>query len=359
MATTEMYGEISDYFRGSAERMRLMGSPFYARLAAGVVEAPDLLALASLATTGQPPCHMLFGAVQSLLLEHPDEPLAAYYPSIAANPLPPDDIVPVFRAFCAAHKDAITAIIKSRKVQFTTVGRAALVLPAMVEVAREAGEPLSFIEVGLSVGLLTLFDRYRYDYGAAGTCGDPSAPLVSGCTFRDMPPLPKMMPKIGRRIGIDLTPIDPANAVERRWLDALLPPDWTEERKQLRTTLDFRAKTPFDVHTGDALAIVPQLLAEVPDPVCVFHAHCLYQWPYALREEFDTMLRAASRGRTIHRLSMEYADPRYSPIPEPSAYANDPVLCYETIHMVYRDGERTAKRLAVYDGYGKVAVWVG
>ena len=156
----------------------------------------------------------------------------------------------------------------------------------------------------------------------------------------------------------NLKPIDPRDPSERRWLDALLPPDWIEERRQLRAALDFRAATPVEVHAGDALDIVPRLLSEVADPVCVFHAHCLYQWSLPLHLAFETILREASHGRAIHRLGMEYADRRLSPLPGPTGYEDDPVLTYEITHSVYRDGEHHARRLAIYDGFGKVAVWL-
>ncbi len=55
---------------------------------------------------------------------------------------------------------------------------------------------------------------------------------------------------------------------------------------------------------------------------------------------------------------MEYADRRSSPIPWPRDYDGDPVLTYEITHSVYHDGEHRAMRLAVYDGFGKVAVWL-
>ncbi len=353
-----MLEALAAHFRGSAERFRWMGSPFNQRLSAACAEAPDILELAACAKVGQPPSFLLFGAVHDLLLERPDAPLARHYPSIVERPLAPEGLFPAFRAFCRERRDEVSAIVRTRTVQLTTAGRAALVLPAVAHVARMAGEPLSLIEIGASAGVLTLFDHYRHDYGAAGACGEPGAPLCGRCEFRDMPPLPREMPRIARRAGVDLRPIDPRSPSERRWLEAMLPPDWTEERRALSACLGLRARTPLDILAGDALDLVPELLASTPDPILVLHANCLYQWPAPLHHALEVVLREASRARTLHRLGLELCGSSFTSALPPPAVTGDPPLTYETLHTSYRDGERSESRLAVHDGFGRQAVWL-
>ena len=349
---------LAAHFEGSAERFRWMGSPFNARLSAACAGAPDLLELAGCAAAGQPPSFLLFGAVQELLFLQPETPLARYYPSIAEAPLSPDGLFPAFRGFCRERPEEVAAIVRTRTVQLTTAGRAALVLPAMTHVAARAGGPLSLIEIGASAGVLTLFDRYRYDYGLAGTRGEPGAPLCGRCEFRGMPPLPREIPRIARRVGVDLRPIDPRSPAQRRWLQALLPPDWTEERRALLACLDLRAGAPLDVRAGDALDLVPELVASMPDPVVILHANCLYQWPAPLHHALEIQLAEASRGRTIHRVGLELVGASPTSALRPPGLTGDPPLTYETLYTVYRDGERSEERLAVHDGFGKVAVWL-
>lgn len=353
-----MLEALAAHFRGSAERFRWMGSPFNERLSAACAEAPDVLELAACARVGQPPSFLLFGAVHDLLRERPDSPLARHYPSIAERPLPPEGLFPAFRAFCRERRDEVSAIVRERTVQLTTAGRAALVLPAMAHVARVAGEPLSLIEIGASAGVLTLFDHYRYDYGAGRVLGEPGAPSWAGCEFSGMPPLPREMPRIARRAGIDLRPIDPRSPTERRWLEALLPPDWTEERRALVACLDLRAATPLDMRVGDALDVLPELLAIMPDPVVVLHANCLYQWPAPLHHALEMELGEASRGRTLHRLGLELTGSSFTSALPPPAVTGDPPLTYEIVHTVYRDGDRSESRLASHDGFGRQAVWL-
>ena len=59
-----------------------VGSQLYARLSAGVLEDPELLALAATAPAGQPPPNLLFAAVHYLLLRGASHPLARLYPSL-------------------------------------------------------------------------------------------------------------------------------------------------------------------------------------------------------------------------------------------------------------------------------------
>jgi hypothetical protein len=348
--------EMAGYFRMAAERFTETGSPLYAALARGCADDVDLLALAAHAPNGQLPFYLLFGAVQFLLLQRPDQPLAGFY-SLRPALIEFEQAFGAFRAFCLEHIREIVAIMRSRTVQMTTVSRAALLVPSMALVADEAGEPLSLIEVGCSAGLLSLFDHYRYDFGAAGCVGNSQGIAISGAGFRGLSRVSKVLPRIGRRWGIDLCPIDPNDVAERRWIESLIPPDWSDERRQLAAALDYRARTPLETITGDALAEVPKLLADIPGPVCIFHAHCLYQWPPDKRDVFDEMLRNLGQVRTLHRLSMEYTDPRWAALIEPRQ--PDPRLPFELIYSVFRDGRQSARRLACYDGYGRDVAWLG
>lgn len=355
MTAIAAFAALAAHFLGAAERFRGLGSPFNAHLSAAVADDPELLALAAEAAPGQVPAFMLLGAVHDLLLARPDLELAAYYPSIAAEPRAREGLFPAFQTFCREHGHAVAERVRTRRMQMTTAGRAALLLPAMVHVADATGEPLAILEIGASAGVLTLFDRYCYETGA-GTLGDPRAPRISGCAFAGAPP--PRLPIVGRRAGVDLAPIDPNDPRARRWLMALLPPDWTREREALRACLDLRAATPLEVLAGDALELVPQMLAGTDDPVCVFHANCLYQWPGPQVQALEEALREASRGRVLHRLGLELLGPRSAPVPERARLPGAPPLTYEILHTTYRDGERRARRLAVHDGFGRRGVWL-
>jgi hypothetical protein len=347
---------VRERFADATSRFRQMGSSFYATLSEGCVGDKEILSLASEAAPGQPATHLLFGAVQFLLFEQPDAPLALYYPSITEKPFNADRAYPEFRAFCLSQRRRIVDLLKTRMVQTTVVRRAAYLLPAMAHVAKLAGAPLSIVEVGCSAGLLTLFDRYRYDFGDGIVIGEPDGPLVSGFHYIGAKvPVPAHMPEIRERIGIDLNPIDPRDLAEVRWIDAVLPADLTEDRRQLRAALDYRASIPLRVVEGDALKVLPGVLSALSDPVCVFHSHCLYQWPEAAKDDFEQLLAQASYTRDIYRIGIEHftsSEPAAS-----RAVVAGHALIHDIRLMTYRKGDVRVEVLGHYDGWGRNGVW--
>src|SRR6056297_779714 len=82
-------------------------SPLYERLARGVADDPDLLALADETPDGRSPAHLLFAAVHDRLLAGRDGALADYYPTVADDPRDPreSDPYPAFREFCLSNAD--------------------------------------------------------------------------------------------------------------------------------------------------------------------------------------------------------------------------------------------------------------
>jgi hypothetical protein len=346
---------VSARFADAVSRFRQLGSPFYGILSEHVLADDEILALADEAAPGQPATHMLFGAVQYLLFEQPDAPLARYYASITDAPLDAHGAYPAFRAFCLEHRARIVELLKTRTVQTTVVRRVAYLLPAMAHLARLIGKPFSIVEVGCSAGLLTLFDHYRYDFGDGTEIG-PDGPRVSGCAYLGKKPVPTSMPVVTQRIGIDLNPVDPTDAAEARWIDAVLPADLVEDRRQLRAALAYRAKTPLRVIQGDALHVLPDVLAGLPDPVCVFHSHCLYQWPEAAKDAFEHVLAEASRTRDIHRIGIEHFTSNGPEAPR-SILGGHPLI-HDIRLMTYARGEVTTEILGHYDGWGRNGVWL-
>jgi hypothetical protein len=59
---------------------------------------------------------------------------------------------------------------------------------------------------------------------------------------------------------------------------------------------------------GDALDTLPAVLADTPDPLCVFHSACLMYWSSQAKAALDALLVDASRNRSIYRVAMEPTD---------------------------------------------------
>ena len=109
---------------------------------------------------------MLFATVHFLLTEQPDHPLAAYYKSLTAAPLPYDGAFGHFKDFLLSNASKAIPLLESRITQTNEVSRCSYLLPSFAFVGRrQEGRPLALIDVGCSAGLHLIWDRYRYDYG--------------------------------------------------------------------------------------------------------------------------------------------------------------------------------------------------
>jgi hypothetical protein len=303
--------EVERSFRGFAlhEEPR---SELYARLSAAILEDEELLATAACARPGQPPAHQLFGAVHFLLLSGLAHPLAAYYPTLGGLRAPDAEAPRAFRDLCLEQRRAVEELVATRLTQTNETRRCAYLYPAFATVAA-AGEdrPLALIELGPSAGLNMCWDRYSYDYGAGPRCGAAGSPVRITTELRGpvRPPLPEQPPAVTWRVGVDLSPVDIDDETAVRWLEALIWPEHTERVTRLRAAVAVAREERPPIVAGDALALLPELIAAAPADatLCLYHTHVTYQFTPAMREELDEILRAAARKRPMMRLSCEGA----------------------------------------------------
>lgn len=309
---------LAERFRRFAEHESAEISPLYAALARAVAADRDLLALAAHIRAGQPPANMLFAAVHLLLREHAaDDPLAAFYPDMTERAAPPEEAGPAFRAFCRRHAGAIRPLLETRSVSTNEAARASVLLPAFgLAAARADATPLHLIEVGPSAGLLLLWDRFVYRYamgeGARHTLGDADAPLTLDCAVCGAPPpLPRRLPAVASRVGVDVSPLDPADPADAAWLRALVWPEQKWRLERLDRALALARTAPPPLVTGDALDLLPGLLEDLPADglACVYHAFAVNQFSEAAEAAFDRVLRDAARARPIVRIGMEWHHP--------------------------------------------------
>jgi hypothetical protein len=302
LARKQLLESVAAAFRTNSAMYRDMGSELYGCLFAQAADEPELVELASHGQQGARPVHLL-SAVHDLLLRDASDPLARFFPTLTDAPDEPEAALPDLLRFCRERRDEILPILQGRNVQSTYVERCWSLMPALAHVASLAGEPLDLIEIGTSAGVLLTCDAHAYDVPGGGRVGVHDAPLTLTGRFEGNPPIG--MPRIGRRIGIDLQPLNAADADDRRWLLALCLPELREQQARLATALDIVAGTNMRLVQGDALVQLPQMLALVDGPVCVFHSVCLLYWPEQARAALDTLLRDESRSRDIYRLGFE------------------------------------------------------
>jgi len=298
-------GRIAERLRGFAEHVG-EHSPLYRTLATALADDPLAIGILGEAPHGQPPANLLLAAVQYLLLEGAEPELAAHYPSLAARNEPVGDPVHLFHDFLEAHRDAVTALVASRRVQTNEVRRCTTLLPAFTA-ARDPESPLALIEVGASAGLNLLFDRYRYDYGVA-VSGPGDSPLTLTCEIRSgEPPIPVRMPVVASRVGLDLHPIDVTDPRGVRWARALVWPEQVERVERLDAAVAIARQDPPTILAGDAVDLLPGAIAAAPDDasLVVYHSYVLNQWRAGDRARLDELLLSASASRRIDRVSIE------------------------------------------------------
>jgi hypothetical protein len=116
------------------------------------------------------------------------------------------------------------------------------------------------------------------------------------------------MPQIARRVGIDIAPVDLMDSDAVRWLEALIWPDQLQRIELFRAAITRARLAPPRVITGDALHVLPRVVAAAPRDVlvCVFHSHSIYQMTSAWRRAFERLIAELGRTRDLVHISLEW-----------------------------------------------------
>jgi hypothetical protein len=340
-----MTGEQTDYWAFFTKEALRTGSLLYSRLAAGVRDDERMKALAARVRRGQPHANVLFAAVHFLLLRGAKHPLRKFYPTLGGSPAnEDDDPYPLFGDFVTAHESEVTDLIETRVTNTNEIGRCAVLHPAFRVVAAEIGEPLSLVEIGPSAGLNLTFDRYGVRYSRGGSVAasiDGAFSLECELKGEKMPPT-GAMPRVARRLGLELNPVDLSNADDRDWLRALVWPEDLPRHALLNRAIELYRPGDVEIRGGDALDLLPEALAEVPPDhvACVFHTIAVYQFSSEMKNALDNILIAASLRREVVRVGLEMAGPEYL-----------------VTLMRYRDGVSSERVLASSHPHGRWLEW--
>jgi hypothetical protein len=323
------------------------GSPLYARLAEGVRADEKLKALAARAKRGQPHANLLLGAVHYLLLRGAEHALRRHYPDLGGGIVEGEDPFPPFQDFVCIHREAIAHLVETRVTNTNEVGRSAVLHAGFRAVAKETDGPLHLIEIGPSAGLNMMWNRYGVRYSNGGdvfAAISPDAPLVIDCELRgeQVPPF-DATPKVGGRLGLELNPVDLSNDDDRDWLRALMWPDQVARMRRLERAIELFAQERPPIRSGDALDLLPDALAEVPQDsiACVYHTIAVYQFSAAMKEALENILIVAGLRRPIWRLAFEF----------------DGVDCTLSLSC-YHDGARDERPLARAHPHGTWLEWL-
>ena len=163
----------------------------------------------------------------------------------------------------------VRSTVMARATQTNEVGRLATLTPVLALVDR----PLALIEVGASAGLCLFPDRYDYSWPPAGELRGSGGPVLTATTTGPLP-VPSRHPEVAWRGGVDLNPLDVADADAMAWLENLVWPEQQQRRARLAAAVTVARQDPPRLVTGDLLTTLPSVLEEVPEELTavVFHS---------------------------------------------------------------------------------------
>lgn len=260
--------DLADHYRWFAQVEAAPLSPRYAELAAAVAEDAEVLAFLGTLPRPKRQANLLLGALQYL------------YGG------PPADGGQLHERV-TGDADRLRATMLARATQTNEAARCAALLPVLAGLPG----PLALIEVDASAGLCLYPDRYGYDHSGVRV-GPASSPVQLRCAVTGRGPVPTGVPRVVRRAGIDLNPLDPADPDDVAWLQALIWPGMEERRDRLTAAAAFDAREPAEIRRGDLVEQLPGLVAAMPAEatVVVFHTAVLAYLPAAAKQAFTELV---------------------------------------------------------------------
>ena len=313
---------VRDSLERQAASCRTIGSPLYATLLDGLLADHDrdgVTAELLDGVTEQPQHDALplryLACAHRLALAGRAPGLARHYPSCGGAWDGSTAVVDDFLALARTEIDEFRAGVR-RNVQTNEVGRAAVLASGFAEVARRHRLPIDQLEIGASAGLLSRWDRYRYDTGTS-RAGDPEARLEFGPRWWLQPP-PDLSGDVvvARRRASDVSPIDISTSDGTITSMSFVWPDQSERFERLGTAIEIALAHRIDVERADAGEWLERQLA--PGPIAyhvtaVFHSIVWQYLPTATRDRVRTAIESAgsraSAASPVVWMRMEPAGP--------------------------------------------------
>jgi hypothetical protein len=192
------------------------------------------------------------------------------------------------------HAEFLRGFVRTQAVQTNEVQRSWILLPCFLRAARLLGaDELHVVELGPSGGLNLVWDRYRYAYDA-GEWGPVDATLRLTGEERSRVPaaLLDVVPRVRRRVGIDLAPIDVTTDEGARLLQCFVWAGQDERFDRLTRAIEVVRANPPELVRGDLARELPNALGDLP--TLVFQTAV---FPYLSDETRGAVREALGRSR--------------------------------------------------------------
>ncbi len=246
-------------------------SPLYEHLASRAAQDPEVAGLLTAASEDNATGELLLAAAHRLVQAEPFHQLSNYYPSLGGTYGADESTWPLFRDFVLERAERMRRLVGSQVIQTNEVRRAALLYPAVVAAAKQAGGPIGLIEAATTAGLLLGLDQYSYRYQTAEAgqlvAGPTKAALGLHCALElapgaVLPKLPKTV-KVAAKAGIGVVPADLADEDAYAWLEACVWADQPERLRLFGVACGVLRKNPPRLVAGDPV----EDLAKAADPI--------------------------------------------------------------------------------------------
>lgn len=299
--------DIRAVFRDQAEACATLDSPFMERLmglAASRLNAGTAVADHLINWPGNPAITAdnaplrLAGSLHALKLQ--GHALVDEYPPQKVT----DDALwdAVMRA-TEDHAEWILAWL-ANPPQTNEVRRSAALLPTLALIEARYGLPVELLELGTSGGLNLRADLYRLEL-PTGFIGPEGSKVKLVPEWRGTLPNVLRLPHVVRRAGVDLSPLDPANAEDQLRLLAYLWADQPDRLQRTKAAIEAAIACPVEIAAEDAGDWLARQLARPSDGrLCVvFHTIAWQYFPDTTRRQAETAMEA-HEGPLV-RISME------------------------------------------------------
>ncbi|HEV7255129.1 MAG TPA: DUF2332 family protein [Mesorhizobium sp.] len=288
---------ITAHFKAQAEACERLGSPFTARLCralAAVLDEATETGRRALSWPGDPGrdalALRLCGGLHFLVLSEKCRLLKAAFPPQGA---PEFALRALFPSVIRDHDKTLLSFL-DRPPQTNEAARAAVLLPGLLEIAREVKLPLSLHEIGASAGLNLAFDRFGFRYGEA-LWGDENSPVRLEPEIRGKPvPLGGRLNIMARR-GTDVAPVNVSQGDTRLRLKAYVWPDQPARAARLEAAIRLAMAARVRVEAQDALLAVRSMLENRPEGAAAVLFHSVV-WQYLPEETQAAIVEAMRAG---------------------------------------------------------------